>query len=165
MTAKTHILGGVLAGELVCIAGASSMLAAPALLTGAAAGALLPDIDHRGSKVSRSSAAGRAASFAVSTLATHRGVIHTPAFVLVFGAVLGAASLFTDWRFGGELLLGLLVGMLSHLVLDTLNPSGIMWLWPISRKRLQELIQQKGKKAAMEYAKAQHEYGGQSMSM
>ena len=135
MTAKTHILGGILAGELVCIAGISTAVSAPALLAGAVAGSLLPDIDHRGSKISRSGAAGRVASLAVSAVTTHRGVIHTPAFILALGAVLGAASFFADWTLGPALLLGLMVGMLSHLVLDTLNPSGIMWFWPISRKR------------------------------
>ena len=136
MTAKTHILGGVLAAELICLAGRSSAISVPLLLAGAATGALLPDIDHRGSKVSRSSAAGKVTSFAVSALTTHRGVVHTPAFVLLCGVALGAVSFFANGLIGPALLLGLIVGMLSHLALDTLNPSGIMWLWPLSKKRL-----------------------------
>ena len=136
MTATTHILGGMLAGELLCMAGGVPMQSAPMLLIGAVAGALLPDIDHRGSKVSRSSAANRLMSFAVSALTTHRGVIHTPVFIMAFIAALGVALRFVDIPESRVLLAGLAVGMLSHLALDTLNPSGIMWLWPLTRKRL-----------------------------
>ena len=136
MTAKTHILGGVLAGELLCAAASAPVDNAAVLLAAAAAGALLPDIDHHNSKVSRSSKAGRVASSVACALTTHRGVIHTPVFILLCGAVLGALSFFADGLPGGALIAGLLVGMLSHLVLDSLNPSGIMWLWPVSRKRI-----------------------------
>lgn len=136
MTAKTHILGGLLAGQLAIVAGVSDSAAMLPLLAGAAAGALVPDIDHRGSKISRSSVAGRVTSFAVSGVTKHRGVIHTPAFILACGAALGLGAFFTRSGAGPALLLGLLVGMLSHLLLDTLNPTGIMWLWPLSKKRL-----------------------------
>ena len=135
MTAKTHILGGIFAGELVSVAGGIAITSVPVLLAGAAAGALVPDIDHRGSKISRSSAAGSITSFLLLALTTHRGAIHTPVFVLFCGLVLGALSFFSSGLIGPVLLEGLLIGMLSHLILDTLNPGGIMWLWPISRKK------------------------------
>ena len=135
MTAKTHILGGFFLGGLLCLTGAVSTQAAPALLTAASVGALLQDIDHQGSKVSRSGAAGAIVSFAVSAFTTHRGVIHTPTFTAAFLAALSLAlrlAGISDWL---TILAGLGVGMLSHLMLDTLNPSGIMWLWPWTRKR------------------------------
>ena len=136
MTGKTHILGGVLAGELTVAAAGIAPASVLPLLAGAAAGALVPDIDHRGSKISRSSIAGRVTSFAVSGVTSHRGVIHTPVFILACGLLLGAVAFFARNHVGQSLLLGLLVGMLSRLILDTFNPAGIMWLWPISKKKL-----------------------------
>ncbi|QGG46858.1 metal-dependent hydrolase [Heliorestis convoluta] len=29
----------------------------------------------------------------------------------------------------------LLAGYISHLVLDSLNPQGVAWLWPVTRKK------------------------------
>ena len=54
---------------------------------------------------------------------------------------------------------------MANIFRDTVPKDATGQKLQISRKRLQELIQQKGKKAAMEYAKAQREFGGQSMSM
>lgn len=136
MTAKTHILGGILAGQMVVLTGAVDLTAALPLLAAAATGALVPDIDHRGSKISRSSLAGQVTAFGVSVLTTHRGPIHTPAFILASALCLGTVSYFADGSWWLAVFLGLLIGMLSHLLLDSLNPGGIMWLWPISKKRL-----------------------------
>lgn len=57
----------------------------------------------------------------------HRGVVHTPAMLVSVIAVtylLGA-------RHGA--LVGLWVGGMTHLVMDTLTVWGIMWLWPLTR--------------------------------
>lgn len=88
----------------------------------AAMGGLLPDLDHPGSMLGR-----RAPIF--SALADHhRGWFHTlvgaAAFTLVAAVINPAAAI------------GVATGYLSHLALDTLNPSGIMWLWPIRRERI-----------------------------
>ena len=53
---------------------------------------------------------------------------------------------------------------MANIFRDTVPKDATGQKLQISRKRLQELIQQKGKKAAMEYAKAQREYGGPTMS-
>ena len=53
---------------------------------------------------------------------------------------------------------------MGNIFRDTVPKNATGQKLQISRKRLQELIQQKGKKAAMEYAKAQEEYGGPTMS-
>ena len=136
MTAKTHILGGLLAGELLALA---TDVSAPRdialLMAGAAAGALVPDIDHVNSKISRSSVASQITSYAVAAVTHHRGFIHTPLFVAACTAALTAAS-FLGLPYGRLLTMALAAGMLSHLLLDTLNPGGIMWLWPVSKRRI-----------------------------
>lgn len=141
MTYLTHALGGALAGTAVlAVLDPADKVAAAAIMTGAVIGSLLPDIDHSRSKISRSSAVAQITSYAVSAVAKHRGFFHTPLFVLILAVVLGSAIQILQ---GKELVLaawslyfGLLQGMLSHLLLDTCNPGGIMWLYPVSSKRI-----------------------------
>ena len=136
MTSKTHFLGGLLAGELLALfIGASALQDTSLLLAGAAAGALAPDIDHVNSKISRSGVAGQLASYAVSAVTHHRGFIHTPLFVVACTAALMAGSAL-GLPFLVPLAAGVTAGMLSHLLLDTFNPGGIMWGWPVSKRRI-----------------------------
>jgi inner membrane protein len=55
----------------------------------------------------------------------HRGLTHTP----FLGGVVVAALLVTGRR---RVALGVAIGFLSHLVLDSLTKSGVMWLYPLS---------------------------------
>lgn len=55
----------------------------------------------------------------------HRGVVHTP----VAGAVI--ATLLYLVADDARPALGLALGYLAHLFLDTFTPSGIMWLFPL----------------------------------
>ncbi len=141
MTYLTHALGGVLAGTAVLEAlEPADNVTEAAVMFGAVIGSLLPDIDHTRSKVSRSSAVAQLTSYAVSAVTKHRGFLHTPLFLLILALALGLAINILQ-NSGLELAawsiyFGLLPGMLSHLMLDTCNPGGIMWLYPISKKRL-----------------------------
>ncbi len=56
---------------------------------------------------------------------THRGIMHTPVFVLFSTTILYLVS---NRR---QVAYALGVGMLSHLYLDTLTPMGIRWLYPV----------------------------------
>lgn len=136
MTAKTHIMGGILAGELACAAFSMPTSYVPVLIAGAAAGALVPDIDHHGSKISRSSKTGRVVSSLVRSFATHRGGVHTPAFILLCASLMKSLGFLGVNEIAHVFSLGLLAGMLSHLLLDSFNPSGIMWLWPFTVRRI-----------------------------
>jgi len=60
----------------------------------------------------------------------HRGITHTP-LVLAAG-LLAAAALDAD----ADLLAAVGVAYLSHLVLDSLTPSGVMWFYPVSTASL-----------------------------
>lgn len=144
MTYLTHALGGALSGTaVITLLNPADKVIAASIMTGAVIGSLLPDIDHSRSKISRSSAAAQITSYAVSAVAKHRGFFHTPLFILILAVVLGAAIPILQ---GEELVLaawslyfGLLPGMLSHLLLDTCNPGGIMWLYPMSSKKFSAL--------------------------
>lgn len=141
MTYTTHSLGGAAAGFLtVGMLGPLDEMGYACVVSGAVIGSLVPDLDHTKSKISRSSMAASVTSYAASTLFKHRGFLHTPLFVALMAALMllaiqilqGMAYHETAMFFG----IGLIPGMLSHLLLDTLNPGGIMWLWPFSKKRI-----------------------------
>lgn len=56
----------------------------------------------------------------------HRGILHTP---IILGIILIILYFATKKP---EICAGFGAGFLSHLFLDTLNPTGIMWLYPIT---------------------------------
>lgn len=86
-----------------------------------AIGSLLPDIDHPGSLLGR-----RMKVVSVIGLG-HRGWTHS---FLGFGIFTLLAYVIIP-----KYLLGFVIGYLSHLILDSLNPSGVAWLIPFSKKR------------------------------
>ena len=131
MTYFTHALGGAIAGSLVMMA--DELL----IFSGAVIGSLLPDIDHRKSKISRSSAAATVTSWITSLFTKHRGVLHTPFFIILTSLVCGAGIIIIPGEVQTAvklIMIGLIPGMWSHIILDTLNPGGIMWIYPLSRK-------------------------------
>ena len=132
MTGKTHILGGVATSVLLMAVGhdLSAVSASAAVF-----GSLLPDIDHFNSKISNKNFATKMISAVTTTIFKHRGFLHTPLFILLTGAVLFVfGQYYCEWL--NLLILPICAGMLSHLCLDTLNPQGIMWAYPFSRRRM-----------------------------
>lgn len=127
MTYKTHVVGGI---ALAAIAGNIANLPTGQLVAAAAIGgaaALLPDLDMPNSKASRSGF-NRLIAYPLNALFGHRGFIHSPLLWLSLTLALVLCRL-PIW-----LWLGFLAGALSHLLLDTLNPTGIPWLWPWKKK-------------------------------
>ena len=57
---------------------------------------------------------------------SHRGVVHTPVFMLAC-----MFAIYFIYR-NSDASLGFGAGFLSHLFLDTINPTGIAWFYPIS---------------------------------
>ncbi|KAB2952136.1 metal-dependent hydrolase [Heliorestis acidaminivorans] len=97
-----------------------------------ALGSLLPDIDQPNSKVGSK-------FFMLPTLLKvtigHRGPTHS---------IVGAVTVsFLVWLLlsmiypltNMALYVLLLAGYISHLVLDSLNPQGVAWLWPVTSKK------------------------------
>lgn len=137
MTYFTHALGGAIAGSLVLMAADYTGTDELLIFSGAVIGSLLPDIDHRQSKISRSSAAATVTSWITSLFTKHRGVLHTPFFIILTSLVCGAGIIIIPGEVQTAvklIMIGLIPGMWSHIILDTLNPGGIMWIYPLSRK-------------------------------
>ena len=136
MMGKTHLATGILAGELTALAYyRASIIPALIVIGTAAIGSLLPDIDHPGSLLSSSSGLSRHISNSIAAVTPHRGLTHTPIFA---GLIIAALYYFLQKRikYCDPICIGLAVGILSHLVLDTLTERGVMWAWPITPKHL-----------------------------
>lgn len=135
MTGKTHLVAGLLAGEIAacCLEPTVQVFSTSSILLGAAVGSLLPDIDHPGSTISRRSLFSLITSTAVSAVTRHRGFTHTPVFLVLIALIISIVSFFYS-EFGWNIGIGILVGIVSHYVMDSLNPGGIMWLYPFSTK-------------------------------
>ncbi|MEJ2210520.1 MAG: metal-dependent hydrolase, partial [Anaerolineae bacterium] len=104
--------------------------ASPILLIPLFIGALLPDLD------ARDSLAGRllpGVSRPVESWLGHKGAWHTPAAAAGLAIVTLPLALFPAAGPGAWYPLPL--GFASHLLLDLLEPRGIMLLWPLSRSR------------------------------
>lgn len=135
MRGTTHSAGGLLFAVALLYAMGVKEVAheEEVLLAASAFGALIPDIDHQGSKISKMNHASKIVSVVVSSLSRHRGITHTVPF-----CVAAAAPVFLLWKAGIHLMfplgVGLFLGMVSHLVLDSFNPTGIMWMYPAKKK-------------------------------
>ena len=119
MTGKTHITGGIAAS----LAFAQVSHYEPAiLLIGGVAGALIPDICHGSSTI------GRRFTFVskiISALFGHRTFTHSLLFLLL------ALALFETIGLNEALSAGIIVGMVSHLLLDMATKRGIKLLFPL----------------------------------
>ena len=119
MTGKTHIIGGLAAS----LAFAHVTSYDPVLLVGAGViGAVLPDICHGGSKVGR---AFPLVSKVINGLFGHRSFTHSLLFLMIMVIVMD--SFVTN----ESVTAGILVGMVSHLVLDMATRNGIKLLFPL----------------------------------
>jgi len=98
-------------------------------------GSILPDLDHPMGLVYSLFGAPRWLARGVGRGVGQRGVLHSLVVaiaVLVFGCLVLVVGLGLDFVAG----LGLFVGFLAHLLLDSLTVRGVAWLAPFSRKRV-----------------------------
>ncbi|MFV0518566.1 MAG: metal-dependent hydrolase [Aminipila sp.] len=136
MNYVTHSLGGVAAGMIVISAvNIDQPVQQSAIIAGATLGALFIDIDHRQSWIGHKFPI---IAEVMSGIFKHRGPIHTPSCILAVSLILGIL----DISVLGDIselvpyfIKGFIPGMFSHIILDTLNVQGIMWIWPLSKKR------------------------------
>ena len=120
MVGKTHIVGGVAASLAFAQVGNLD----PVIMMGAGVvGALLPDICHGGSLIGRKMPL---VSKIVNTLFGHRSFTHSILFLVLIAYLLNSFVPFEAVR------VGLLVGMVSHLLLDMATRNGIKLLFPIN---------------------------------
>ena len=118
MTGKTHIIGGL----ATSLAYAQFTTYDPVLLVGAGVvGALIPDICHGGSKIGRTFPL---ISKLINVIFGHRSFTHSLLFLFI-------VSIFLKSFVTNEAVTeGILVGMVSHLVLDMMTRNGIKLLFP-----------------------------------
>ncbi len=136
MNYVTHSLGGVAAGVAVLSAvNVTQPVIQSTIIAGAVLGSLFPDIDHRQSWIGHKLPV---AAGIISAVFKHRGAVHTPVCIVIVSLILSLLN----WGWLHDLnylatyfIQGFIPGMISHLILDTLNVQGIMWLWPLSEKR------------------------------
>ncbi|MDS9470739.1 metal-dependent hydrolase [Sporosarcina pasteurii] len=120
MTGKTHILGGIAAS----LAYAHIANEDPMILVGAGiVGALLPDICHSGSKLGRKLPL---LSKIINTLFGHRTFTHSILFLVLI------ASLMNAFFPNDVVKTGILVGMVSHYILDMATRNGIKLFFPLN---------------------------------
>ncbi|ATZ11451.1 metal-dependent hydrolase [Erwinia amylovora] len=102
---------------------------------------LLPDIDHPKSFLGQRL---RWLSWPVARVFGHRGFTHS-LLAVGGGVALLQLKLPSDWLFPADVLQGMVLGYLSHIVADMLTPAGVPLLWPCRwRFRLPLLRSQKG---------------------
>lgn len=132
---RTHLLAGASTGLL--ITGQTDLKTAAISAGVAGVSALLPDLDDPHSKLGR---LVPIASWVVKKVVGHRGPLHS-----LFGAgmafILASIFLKTGYAHLVPVVVG---GYLSHLVVDSLNPEGCPWLWPLKTHFGVPLIQTGG---------------------
>lgn len=124
MLGKTHMIAGVCVGELIAIHQGLGFEATVVTVCGATLGSLIPDIDHRNSKISQKV---KLVSTVIRAVARHRGIIHDPVlYVLVY------LGLWVCSRSIAMSCTPLFLGIASHLILDAATTDGI----PVLKWRL-----------------------------
>lgn len=123
MLGRTHLGIGLIVGYGLCMALNIPNEEVAPLMVGSAVGSLLPDIDHPESSFGRKV---RIISIPINHILGHRGLTHS----LVFAGFSFALGLY----FGKGVAVAVMFGVLSHLLLDMLNPSGIPLLYPIKQR-------------------------------
>lgn len=119
MTGKTHIVGGVASGMALA---SVTPLDPTTLVFAGAVGGLLPDICHGGSKIGRKFPI---LSKIINTIFGHRTFTHSLLFLLLVWIVLEMLIPIDAIK------VGVLVGMISHLILDAATKNGIKLLYPL----------------------------------
>lgn len=120
MTGKTHIMAGITATTAI-VAITDNTYQPEWFIAAGAAGGLLPDICHSGSKIGRRFPA---ISRVVNTIFGHRTFTHSLLFLALVALILSKLVSNTS------ITAGLLVGMATHLILDASTKQGIKLLYP-----------------------------------
>lgn len=120
MDGKTHLVAGALAGigivSLENKLGIGNNLDKILLVAGCAIGALLPDADHPEAPVGR--------VIPLWIFFKHRTYTHSLIFMIAV-ALIGIIL-----KLNIFLVIGILIGILTHLVLDSTTYAGVKWLYP-----------------------------------
>ena len=140
MLGKTHIKAGVAISLLLYPNFSHAPISFACSMAGIMFGSLLVDIDSKNSIISKRLNLNHVRSNK-SNSANHRSFIHTPMFtalytlfMLFLGQLFLAHTIPKLYNLYYLWVIGTAIGMLGHLFLDSLNPTGIKWLYPLSTK-------------------------------
>ena len=146
MNYKTHKIGGICAGAIVVSSvvpntlnslasfDVKSISIASLIMVGSVIGSSIPDIDKRGSHISKK--LGIVSAFASMT--GHRKFFHSPIFIIIFSGILNYLALYLDGVYQSlyyTFIIGLTFGMISHLIVDSMTVTGIPLLYPITDRK------------------------------
>ncbi len=124
MLGRTHLGVGLVVGYGLCLAMNIPNAEATPIMVSTAIGSLLPDIDHPQSSIGGKI---KIISLPLNHFVGHRGITHSLLFAVAMFALLGSIGYQAE-------AIGIAVGILSHLFLDMLNPSGVPLLYPIKQR-------------------------------
>ncbi|MDP4549918.1 metal-dependent hydrolase [Alkalihalobacillus macyae] len=128
MEGKTHAIGGICLGIATQSYYITQSMDAPETIVYYGAcllGSLLPDICHPGSWTGRRA---RVLSKGISRFFGHRTITHSILFILL---IYWLTSTFS-FQYDELIQTGLLVGIVSHLLLDAMTVRGIQLFYPIT---------------------------------
>ena len=131
MRFMTHLVSGLLMYVLLIIIGFEYNLPALLLFT---VGSVVPDVDIEYSPVGKRVPGSKF----INALFGHRGAIHSLLGGVLLSLIL--ALLLRYMSFSGELAVWFFGGYLIHLLLDSLNPTGVNWFYPFSKRRRRHKI-------------------------
>ncbi|MDR1523302.1 MAG: metal-dependent hydrolase [Endomicrobium sp.] len=129
MTGKTHAICGTAVMALITVKFPESLVLfeqdyTPAIgLATAAIGSYMPDIDMVQSKLGSKHKI-------IASLLTHRGITHTLFIPAILVLLMYYASL-NGLPVIPELILGLNIGWVAHILADMFNKKGVPLLWPV----------------------------------
>lgn len=128
MTGKTHFVGGLALGFATYhLFNFDTTLVNSALWFGACGlGALLPDIDHCHAPISK---VLFPISWVIRKKWSHRTATHSLLFLII------ATLLVLVCTRNIYVIMGIFTGVLSHLMMDMLNPTGVPLFYPFNKKK------------------------------
>lgn len=123
MTGKTHASCGLLVGSLTIEYFHTDLFTSITVITLAVISSLLPDICHTQSKIGRRF---KLISFFIRMIFGHRTFTHSLLFIAIIVCLLYVIQTPSYY------LVTIILGLLSHVILDMLTPRGVKLFYPIS---------------------------------
>ena len=133
MNGRTHMAGGVALACGLNITGAfaDSPVKLAALIGSSLIGAVILDIDKKNTTISNRHPV---VSFFTRLFTTHRGFTHSLLSMVITGSLVYIISSAIVPNLKNPVCSGYLLGYLSHLILDMLNPKGVPLFFPCKVK-------------------------------
>lgn len=132
MKGKNHLTCGIIAGIGCAATGVIfkniNILNAGTMAVCAAAASLIPDIDIPNSKFGRLI---KPISKLINKIFGHRTITHSILWIIPL-IILYIKNIDNNYAY---LVLGSIIGFLTHIFSDTFTRGGVPWLWPFKRKR------------------------------